>query len=84
MDQDKHFLHYIILFVGLLLFVGFLALFRFNRGIQLAVGAFGAVFYVSWGIMHHAFEKRLSKEIVTEYLLFGMLAFLMLFLALSV
>ncbi|MFA6982101.1 MAG: hypothetical protein WC243_03715 [Patescibacteria group bacterium] len=84
MDRDDHLTHYAVLFLGLALIVGFLIYFRFDRPIQLMVGAFGALFYVAWGVIHHAFEDRLTKEIVMEYLLFGILAFLMLYFALSI
>lgn len=84
MEHEKHLTHYVFLFMGLVLSVSLLIFFRFNRSAQLISGFFGAAFYVSWGIIHHALEDRLSKEIIIEYLLFGVLAFVMLFFALNI
>lgn len=84
MEHDKHITHYIVLITGILVFVVLIFIFRFNRPFQLLTGLFGAVFYVSWGIIHHSLEHRLTREVVTEYLLFGVLAFIMLFFALNI
>jgi hypothetical protein len=68
----------------MLIFVISLVIFRYNRTAELFVGGFGALFYIAWGIIHHALEDRLSKEVVMEYVLFGTLAFLMLVFALNI
>ncbi len=78
--EENHFVHYFVLFVGLLLFVSLFALFRYNQALQFSVGLLGCVFYVSWGVIHHILEERLTKLVVLEYLLFGVLvAILLLF-----
>lgn len=84
MNQDKHLTHYVMLFAGLSISVILLFVFRFNRPVQMMTGALGAAFYVSWGIIHHALEDRLTKAVIFEYLLFGALAFALLYFSSSV
>jgi len=81
MSEDKHLLHYIFLFVGLLVFVALFILFRYHKPTQLFIGCIGVIFYVMWGILHHAVEDRLTRFVILEYLLFGGLAFLLLLTA---
>ncbi len=79
-SQEKHLTHYLILVSGLGI-LGFLfMLFRFNEVLQIIVGAIGCIFYILWGIFHHALEERVTKLILFEYISFGSLAFILMVL----
>ena len=77
-DDERHFTHYMVLLIGLLLFFSLFILFRYNDSIQLVIGGLGCFFYVLWGVIHHALEHRLTRLVVIEYVLFGGLMFLLL------
>lgn len=79
MITEKHISHYLILFLVLLFFLVAFYIFRYNEPMQTIVAALVCVFYIIWGIMHHAIEGRLTKLVALEYVLFGSLAFLIFF-----
>lgn len=76
--QDDHITHYMVLFVGLFVFVSLFVLFRYNGLLQFGVGVLGCVFYVAWGVLHHVLERRLTKLVLLEYVLFAFLVALLL------
>lgn len=79
--NKRHLLEYFI-FLGVS--VAFLILFfnfRYNGEIIKIMIAAISVFYPLWGIIHSAFEGRLTRLIVSEYVLFGVLVFLLLTIA---
>jgi hypothetical protein len=82
-SNERHFLHYLILAVGLSLIFLLFFLFRYDVVIRLWLVVAGSAFYTFWGIIHHALEKRLTKVIALEYILFGLFAFLLLLTALN-
>lgn len=70
---NKHIGHYISLI--LILGLGFIAL-RFsypNRKLEVSVLVLTVIFYVTWGIVHHAINHSLNSKIVVEYILIGSL-----------
>ncbi len=78
--EESHFTHYSLLLGGLGLLGVLFILFKHNSAIQILVGGFGCLFYIIWGIFHHAIEERVTKFIVIEYMSFGLLAFLLMVL----
>jgi hypothetical protein len=82
-EQEKHILHYSLLALGLSVLSVFFVLFRFDTRAQLIMAALGSLYYVLWGIIHHALEKRLNRLTIFEYILFGALVFLLIFSVLS-
>jgi len=70
-----------ILTIGLGLVVFFMYFFRFDKNAQLITGAVGCIYYTVWGIIHHALKERLSMAIFFEYVLFGLVVFLLLLLS---
>lgn len=78
--HERHFSHYLILLTGLAILGSLFVLFRFNERIQILVGAAGCLFYILWGIFHHASEERVTKLVIFEYVSFGLLAFLLMVL----
>ena len=82
--QDTHVAHYLILFGGLGLLGVFFILFRFNEVLQIFIGGLGCIFYIFWGIFHHALEERVTKLVMLEYVSFGLLAFLLMLLFVTI
>ena len=82
-DLKEHTIEYLILFVAVIVFLVLFFLFRFDKTSLLVVSTLGSIFYIGWGIIHHMLRGRLTKLITTEYLLFGLLVFLLLFTVLN-
>jgi hypothetical protein len=85
MDTQKnlHLLHYLALYVGLSVILVLFIVFRHNYTTQLILAAVGSVYYMLWGIIHHVLEKRINRLLVLEYILFGLLAFVLVYTALN-
>lgn len=49
-----------------------------NKTLQLASGIMTAIFYVAWGVIHHALQGDLHRRIVIEYTLIGAIAIVLL------
>ena len=82
-NLKEHFIEYLVLFVAAIVFVILFALLRFNKNALMVLSGFGSLFYILWGIIHHAIRGRLNRMIAYEYILFGLLIFLLLFTVLS-
>ncbi|NMB69981.1 hypothetical protein GYA27_02160 [candidate division WWE3 bacterium] len=83
-EKERHLAEYLVFGVlGIALLIAFIA-FRENRGILRVISGLESLLYVLWGIIHHSREDRLSKEIVSEYILLGTFVFLLLLTALSI
>ncbi len=83
-EHDSHLTHYIFLVLGLIVLGGLFVLFRYNPTLQILIGGVGTVFYIIWGILHHALEDRVTGLVVVEYVVFGTLAFLLMVLFVTV
>ncbi|HLB51704.1 hypothetical protein A3F07_00730 [candidate division WWE3 bacterium RIFCSPHIGHO2_12_FULL_38_15] len=83
-EEEKHLKHYLILVLGIVIFMLFIAYFKYYNNVQILLSAGLSAFYCLWGIIHHAVEGRLSRLIFLEYILIGFLVFLLLFTALSI
>lgn len=71
-------IHY---FVLLCILFGGLATFLATRGtpsLQAVVGVVTSLFYVAWGIIHHALEGDLHAKVVIEYMLIGGIAIILI------
>jgi glucose uptake protein GlcU len=83
-EKERHLAEYLIFGVlGVALLIAFIA-FRENRNILRVISGLESLLYILWGIIHHSREDRLSKEIVSEYILLGTFVFLLLLTALSI
>jgi len=49
-----------------------------NSSLQLAAGIVTCIAYVAWGIIHHALEGNLHRNVVIEYVLMGSIAIVLL------
>lgn len=77
MLKHSHITHYILLAVGLCVAFGFVFLLRYSPSYQFYAVVSGVLFYLSWGIIHHYIEGRLSLHIFGEYALIGALVTLL-------
>jgi hypothetical protein len=82
-DLKEHIIEYAVLTVGMISFLFLLTTYRFDKGALLIISLLGSVFYIFWGILHHLLRKKLTRMIVYEYVLFGILVFLLLFTVLN-
>jgi len=76
--EDYHIIAYIVLILGLGLFFALFLLFRHSTHALLLISFGGSLFYILWGIIHHAVEKRLHRDVVIEYIMIGIFMFLLL------
>lgn len=82
-DLKEHIIEYAVLSVGMVSFLFLLTTYRFDKGALLIISTIGSLFYILWGILHHALRKKLTRMIIYEYILFGILVFLLLFTVLN-
>ena len=82
--KDNYLVHLGILFFGLLIAAFFFNYFDFSKVAQIIVAALGCIYYVAWGIIHHAVRNRLNKLITLEYILVSSVVFLLLLASLSI
>lgn len=73
-DLREHFVHYLALLVILNIAIGAFFLFSFNRASQAVIAVTLGVVYVLWGIIHHILSGDLHIKVVLEYILFALLA----------
>ena len=80
----KHFLYYLsltaILAVGVLL----VAFFKNQRSLQVAMVILISLFYVIWGVVHHAVEHSFSIKIMLEYIAIALLSISLVLFVLNV
>ncbi len=74
---------YFILFVAITVFMFFIYTFRFNRQMLILLSGIGSSFYIIWGIIHQWLRGKMSRSVIYEYVLFGILVFLLFFTVLS-
>ena len=83
-DNKYKIIEYTVLFVGILVYAFlFLFFFKDSNSARLLITALAVLFYVTWGVIHHFLEKRLTLEIAFEYILIGFLTFLLVLVSLS-
>lgn len=82
--HEDYFVHYLILFFGILITAVFFLYFRYNVTAQIVVVALCSLFYIGWGFVHHLLLGRLTKLIALEYILIGTFVFLLLYLSLGI
>ncbi len=58
--------------------------FRYDTRMMISLAAFGSVFYLTWGLLYQKRVDRLNFSIILEYILLGLLAFLLVFTAITV
>jgi len=76
----KHRLAYLILLITLLVFSFLFSRFWINKIMQRYLAITLGVFYFLWGAITHVKRKKLTSEILFEYLAISMLAVLLLIL----
>jgi hypothetical protein len=78
MFTKKHILYYIILSVILLFGLFLLLQKNLSSSMHIFIALLLCLFYVIWGIVHHRFNHSVSARIVLEYVLIGIVGFLIL------
>jgi len=73
-----HMLEYLFLVTSVIIFLVFLSIFRGEHIKQFIVLTVFVIYYVLWGIVHHARDQSLHLKIVLEYIIIGALAFVIL------
>lgn len=75
--MNKHAVHHrkdtVILLVVLSLAIFVVSQLSFDKQLQGIMVVLTCLFYVGWGIIHHAVHHDLSARIVVEYILIGSL-----------
>jgi len=64
-----HMLEYLFLVTSVIIFLVFLSIFRGEHIKQFIVLTVFVIYYVLWGIVHHARDQSLHLKIVLEYIL---------------
>ncbi len=77
-------IEYSILLTGVVVFAFCFWFYHSSNTARLVITGSASIFYILWGVIHHALEKRLTLEIALEYVLIGFLTFLLVLIALSV
>lgn len=75
-EHRLHVVHYLVLFSILLSGFFLFIYFRYQPLRQFLVITVVDLLYLTWGILHHYLEERLSWGVVSEYLLVGTVALL--------
>ena len=70
-------LAYLYLLVGLVSLLG-LYTFRYSSSLQINIILIAVVLYLIFAIFHHKKDKSLTPEVLIEYILLGILAFVLL------
>ena len=74
---------YSILAVSVLGYIFLFWYFRFNPFSLKIVATLGSFGYVTWGVIHHYLEKRLSRLVALEYIFVGLVANLILLIVIE-
>lgn len=69
---------YLILFSGLIIGFFFFLFFSYNRQLQLVIGIFLSLYYLSWGVINHLLKKDLTLKVLFEYILISLLGIVIL------
>ena len=76
-------IEYIILLMGLMVFFVLTVLFRQSAFALKVISFSGAVFYITWGFIHHAIRERVKPGTVLEYIFLGIMVVLLFCLVLG-
>ena len=82
-EKVRHINDSIILSTVVAVALGLSFYFRFDRTYLAVIWGTCSLLYVFWGIIHHKVEGRLTTLIALEYILYGLLAFALLYTALN-
>jgi hypothetical protein len=81
--DEKELVEYLLLLVGLLVFFVFLIIFRYETFALKLIAMLSSLFYLVWGIVHHAANNRLTKEVFLEYMFISSMVFLLFYMVLT-
>ena len=81
--SDTHIVEYSVLLIVALIICLLFYYFRFNHGVLIFLSGVLSFAYILWGLVHHSIEGRLTRFIAAEYIVFGVLIFLLLYTVLN-
>ena len=79
----EHRVEYFILLIVVAVFLVLISIFRFNKEALLILSGSGSFLYILWGIIHNIIRGKLTRMVAYEYILFGILIFLLFYTVLS-
>ena len=68
-----HLPHFILLVLGLLLFLALIFIFAYSPTFQILLAIIMSLYYFFWGMVHHHLEGSLHPRVIWEYLLIALL-----------
>ena len=81
--SDLHIVEYSVLLTLAFIISLLFYYFRYNHGVLIFLSGISSFAYILWGVLHHALEGRLTRFIAAEYVVFGVLIFLLLYTVLN-
>lgn len=81
--SDTHLVEYAVLGTLAVIISLLFYYFRYNHGVLIFLSGVASFAYILWGVIHHALEGRLTKFIAAEYIVFGVLVFLLMYTVLN-
>lgn len=79
-ELKRHRVEYLLLLVGLAVFMGLYVLVWPDTTLIRAVSICVGIFYASWGILAHTKSKTITTAVVAEYVAISVLAVIVLLL----
>ena len=79
----EHRVEYFILLIVVAVFLVLISIFRYNKEALLILSGSGSLLYILWGITHNIIRGKLTRMVAYEYILFGILIFLLFYTVLS-
>ena len=76
-DFMKHIWYYCVSFVVASVCILLLFLVQGDKNMQIVIVLGLTLFYITWGLLHHAIHHNIPLKIVIEYVLIGSLGFIL-------
>lgn len=70
-EIKKHFIDYLVLLTGGILFLFFINFFSGQKIYQFITALIFSFFYIIWGLYHHILNQNLNFKTVIEYVALG-------------
>jgi hypothetical protein len=77
-DVKHHVFEYLLLLTSGVFFLVFLSIFKGDHTKQFIVVSLFVMYYIFWGIIHHARDQSLHLKVVLEYIFIGAIALFLL------
>lgn len=81
--MKKHNIYYLLLAGILLIGLGLISLFSYNKQLQMMIVILTASLYIAFGIVHHIKDHDISLKVVIEYFAFAVLGISIIYLVIK-